>query len=104
VEKGKIGLIKGYISSGFQSVHEDGARNYEEELELIKGSDLSEYTLSDFKTTQDGPVFIVTYSVTVAETLAGKRLPKRNSMRMSVFLKVLDEWKWMAQANLNPLN
>ena len=53
--------------------------------------------------TQDGPVLIVTYRVTVVETLTGKRLPKRTSMRMSVFLKTPDDWKWIAHANLNPL-
>lgn len=95
--------VEKQTAPGFQSVHEDGTRDRDEEIGLIKGLDLGDYTLSNFKVTQNGPVIIVTYSVTVEETIAGKRLPKRSSMRLSSWLKTEDGWKWIIHANLNPL-
>ncbi|MDD3628038.1 MAG: hypothetical protein PHV06_12060, partial [bacterium] len=44
--------IDEYMSPEFQSIHEDGSRNKEEQLELIKNLKLGEYTLSNFKVTE----------------------------------------------------
>ncbi|MCD6574262.1 MEKHLA domain-containing protein, partial [Candidatus Aerophobetes bacterium] len=74
-----------------------------EEIQLIKNLDLGPYTLDNFITTRSDSVIIVTYNVTTEETIGGERLPKRSSMRMSIFLKTNDGWKWLAHANLNPL-
>jgi hypothetical protein len=98
-----VSKIETYIAPGFQSVHQDGARERDGEVQLIKNLDLGEYTLGSFTTTQNDSVVIVTYSVTVQETVADERLPERLAMRMSIFLKTGDGWKWLAHANLNPL-
>jgi len=91
------------IAPGFQSIHQDGARDNNAEIELIKGLNLSEYTLSNFKVTMEGPVIIVTYQVNVEETIAGNLIQKRTSMRLSAWLKSGESWKWIIHANLNPL-
>ena len=91
------------IAPGYQSIHQDGARDNNAEIELIKGLNLSEYTLSNFKVTMEGPVIIVTYQVNVEETIAGNRIQKRTSMRLSAWLKSGESWKWIIHANLNPL-
>jgi len=103
MKEGNISNIEKQIAAGFQSIHQDGARGRDEEVEMIKGLDLGEYALDDFKVTQAGPVIMVTYSVSVEETIADKRLPKRSSMRMSSFLETNKGWKWISHANLNPL-
>ena len=95
--------IEKTISKGFQSVHQYGSSNREQEIELIKGLKLGEYTLTDIKITQDGPVIVATYFVSVAETIEGKRLSKQPAPRMSVFLQTDGGWKWIAHANLKPL-
>jgi len=91
------------IAEGFQAVHQDGANNRRQEIELISKLDLSDYTLSDIKITQDGPVIVATYFVSVSETIKGKRLSKKPAPRLSVFLKTDKGWKWVAHANLKPL-
>jgi hypothetical protein len=91
------------IAPGFQSIHQDGARDNQVQIELIKGLNLSEYTLSNFKVTMEGQVIIVTYQVNVEETIAGNLIQKRSSMRLSAWLKSGDSWKWIIHANLNPL-
>ena len=95
--------IEKTISKGFQSVHQYGSSNRDQEIELIKGLKLGEYTLTDIKITQDGPVIVATYFVSVEETIKGKILSKEPAPRMSVFLKTDSGWKWIAHANLKPL-
>lgn len=99
-----VGGIEKTISPAFQSVHQNGSSNRDQELELIKGLKLGEYTLSDVKITRDGPVIVATYFVSVEETIDGKRLSKKPAPRMSVFYKTDGGWKWIAHANLKPIN
>jgi len=72
------------IAPGFQSIHQDGARDSKVQIELIKGLNLSEYTIDNMKVTMEGPVIIVTYQVTVEETIAGNRIQKV-AMRLSAW-------------------
>jgi len=91
------------MGSGFQSVHQDGTRDKDAQLELIKGLHLSDYSISDYTVTAEGPVIIVTYKVTVEETLDGTRLPERTVMRLSAWIKSEDDWKWIIHANLTAM-
>ncbi|MCD6353250.1 MAG: nuclear transport factor 2 family protein [Proteobacteria bacterium] len=103
MEKPDMETIEKTISKGFQSVHQYGANNREQEIELIKGLNLGEYTLSNIKITRNGPVIVATYFISVEETIKEKRLLKTPVPRLSVFLKTDSGWKWMAHANLKPL-
>lgn len=103
MEKPDIEAIEKTISKGFQSVHQYGSSNREQEIELIKGLKLGEYTLTDIKITQDGPVIVATYFVSVEETIKGKQLSKKPAPRMSIFIKTDSGWKWIAHANLKPI-
>lgn len=96
-----IEALERKIAAEFQSVHADGARNKVGELELIKNLDSSNFTLSKFKVSQLGDTFVVTYLVTVEETLDAKKQPKRTTPRMSVWKKNGGEWQMIAHANLN---
>ena len=98
-----IEALEKMIARGFQSVHEDGARDRAEEIRLVKGLNLGDYTLSDFKVTRNGPVIVVTYFVSVPETIDGKRLSIKPAARLSAWLKTGIGWQWIAHANLNPL-
>lgn len=91
------------IAYGFQSVHQDGFRDREEEIELLKGLNLGDYTLSDFNVTQNGNVVVVTYTVSVQETIEGKVLPTAPAPRLTVFVKTDNGWQYIAHANLNPI-
>lgn len=95
--------VEAKIASGFQSVHEDGARDRAAEIELIEGLELGDYTLSDFQVTRNGPAVVVTYSVAVEETIEGQRMPTEPAMRLSVWLETDDGWQWITHANLNPM-
>ena len=85
--------IEKQMGSGFQSVHQDGTRDKDAQIELIKALDLGDYTISNYTVTMEGPIIIVTYKVTVEETLAGTRLPERTVMRLSAWVKSGDGWK-----------
>lgn len=98
-----ISALEKKIAPGFQSIHEDGARDAEAELKLLKGLNLGEYTLSNFKVTQVGPAIIVSYFVSVEETIDGQRLSSKPAARLTIFLETDTGWQWIAHANLNPL-
>jgi len=102
---GNVEALEKVMAQGFQSIHEDGARDRKGELQLIKGVNLGKYTLTNLKVTQNGPVVIVTYFVSVEETIKGKRLSAtKPAARLSAWLKTDSGWKWIIHANLRSLN
>ena len=105
MKAGNVETLEKMTAPGFQSIHEDGSRNRKEELRLIKGAKFGGYTLSNLKVTQNGPVIVVTYFVSVEETIKGKRLPAtKPAARLSAWLKTETGWKWIIHANLRSLN
>lgn len=104
VETQNVKSIESYMAEGFQSVHQDGARNRDQELKLIKNLKPGKFTLRNIKVTQSGPALIVTYFVSVEETIAGKRLSKKPAARLTTFVKSDDGWKLVAHANLKPMD
>ncbi len=103
MKKPDMEMIEKTMAKGFQSVHQYGSNSREQEIKLIEGLKLGQYTLSNIKITRDGPVIVATYFVSVEETIKGERLPKNPAARLSVFLKTDSGWKWIAHANLEPL-
>ena len=91
------------LAPGFQSVHQDGTRDKDEELALCAGLDIDEYTLTDFVTTRQGATIVVTFMASVEETLAGTRTTTVPAARMAVFLMTEDGWRLVAYANLEPM-
>jgi hypothetical protein len=99
-----VASLEKTMAKGFQSVHEYGASDREQEIAVIKDVKVGKYSLSDIKATRDGPVIVVTYLVSVEETIKGKRMQMKPAPRLSVFLKTRKGWKWLAHANLHGLN
>ncbi|MBL7136545.1 MAG: hypothetical protein ISS81_08150 [Candidatus Marinimicrobia bacterium] len=97
-------VFENWIAKGFQSVHEDGARDRDEEIKLLMELNLGEYKLDNFNTTQNDNIVIVTYTVSAYETIAGNVLPTAPAERLSVFIYDKNDWKWIAHANLNPMD
>lgn len=97
-----IDFIDNILDPAFQAVHQDGTRNKDEEIELIKGLDMGDYTLTDFVVTKNANTLNVTYFVNVTETIDDVVLSKK-SARMTIFNKTPEGWKWVAHANLVPI-
>jgi hypothetical protein len=91
------------IAEGFQSVHPDGIRDRAGEIALLKRMNLGEFTLSNFKSTTIGDNIVVTFTMTVAETIDGRRLPAKPAYRLSVWKKGGNGWQWISHANLTPI-
>ncbi len=103
IKNADIEALESKTADGFQSIHQFGANNMEQELALIKGLAINSYSLSAFKVTRNGPLVVATYSVSVEETIEGERLSKKPAPRMTVFLKTEHGWQWIAHANLKPI-
>jgi len=92
--------VSAKLAKGFQSVHHDGARDYEAEKKRLAKIDIRNYTLSDFKVTREANALVVTYTFTGQVALDGKQGGPAPSPRMSVFIKKGKTWLWLAHANL----
>lgn len=88
------------LAPEFQSIHNDGPRNRTGELALIKNLNLGNYSLSNFKTSQQGDTIIVTYTVSVDESIDARRLTDRPSYRLSIWRNHKGQWQWLAHSNL----
>jgi hypothetical protein len=94
--------VEARIADGFQSVHPDGVRDRAGEIALLKGMNFGAFTLSDFKSTKIGDNIVVTFTMTVAETIDGKQLPAKPAYRLSVWKKGVNGWQWISHANFTP--
>ena len=95
-------FIENILAEGFQSVHQDGYRDRQGEIDLIKNLNMGDYVLDTFTVTKNMNTMNVSYFVNVEETIDGITMKKR-SARLSVFSKTPEGWKWMSHANLVPL-
>jgi hypothetical protein len=95
--------VEARIARGFQSVHPDGIRDRAGEIALLKQMDFGDFTLSNFKSTTIGDNIVVTFTMTVAETIDGKRLPAKPAYRLSVWKKGVNGWQWISHANFAPI-
>ena len=95
-------FIENILADGFQSIHQDGYRDKDDEIELIKNLNMGDYVLDSFEVTKNGNTLNVSYFVNVEETINGEVLNKR-SARLSVFTRTAEGWKWFSHANLVPL-
>ena len=95
--------VEARIAEGFQSVHPDGVRDRAGEIALLKGMSFGAFTLSNFKSTTIGDNIVVTFTMTVAETIDGKQLPAKPAYRLSVWKKGVNGWQWISHANFTPI-
>ena len=95
--------VESRIGEGFQSVHPDGVRDRAGEIALLKGMHFGDFTLSDFKSTTIGDNIVVTFTMTVTETIDGQRLRAKPAYRLSVWKRTGNGWQWISHANFTPI-
>ena len=93
-----------FVAPGFQSLHEDGARNWTQERKLVAELKLTPYVLSGYEVTRSGDVLVVTYQCRVGETIAAARLAKENTPRLDVFVQSGGEWKLLSHVNVRKVS
>jgi len=102
MKDGNIDFVENIMDPAFQSIHQDGPRTRDEEIELIKGLNMGDYKLSDFVVTKNVNTMNVAYFVKVTETI-NDVVHSKKSARLTVFSKTPEGWKWISHANLLPL-
>ena len=104
VKAGNLASIEKTLAVGLQVAHSFGPLDRAGELKLIRGIKLGDYKLSNFKTTCNGPVMVVTFKVNAPdEVMAGKSIAAGYHERLAVWLKVEAGWQLIAYANLTPM-
>jgi hypothetical protein len=95
--------VESKIADGFQSVHPDGARDRANEISLIKNLKVGQIEFNDFRSTMNSDNIVVTYTISVQETIDLEQLPTKPTPRLSVWRKGAAGWQWICHANLNPI-
>ncbi len=90
------------VAPYFQAALFDGNRNKEQYMNLAKTSQISDYTLSNFVVTEGPNLAVVTYDVTLSETIEGKRLTSK-AIRLSVWQNNNGKWQLISHAVLIPV-
>ena len=96
-------VVESKIAEGFQSVHPDGARDRTSEISLLKNLNVGRVEFNDFKSTMSDDNIVVTYLISVQETIDLEQLPTKSTPRLSVWKKGARDWQWICHANLNPI-
>jgi hypothetical protein len=102
--KPDLSALDQFVAPGFQSLHEDGARDWAQERQLVAELKLTPYVLSDYKVTRNGDVLLVTYQCKVGETIAAARLAKESTPRMDVFQQTDGGWKLLSHVNVRKIS
>jgi len=98
-----LAALDRFVAPGFQSLHEDGARDWAEERLLVADLKLTPYVLFGYKVSRDGDVLVVTYQCRVGETIDDARLAKVSTPRLDVFQQIDGDWKLLSHVNVRKL-
>jgi ketosteroid isomerase-like protein len=103
--------IKEYTSKEFQALilssNKLGASpevlNRFQELNLIKNTFITNYSLTDIKVTKGQNIIVVAYFVNGVETHNGQQINVDNYF-LSVWKKYDDAWKWVAHSDMGGIS
>ena len=90
------------IAPYFQAAFFDEVLNKNQYLIHAKTVNISDYILSDFKSTDSPELIVVTYEIATSETIEGRPLTSK-ATRLSVWQKTNDQWQQIAHAILIPV-
>ena len=95
--------LKSMVAPGYQEIDQLGRRELKAAMKDTKTEKMSDFKLSDFKVTRNGPTVVVTYYAAVAETIGGKRVPRQKAPRASIWIKTDKGWQTIFHANCDPV-
>ncbi len=90
------------VAPYFQSAIFDGAENREQFLNRVKVINIGNFVLSNFQVTEAPDILIVTYDISVSETIRGQQIASK-AVRLSVWQQNDSNWQWIAHAALIPV-
>jgi hypothetical protein len=92
--------LRKFLSPAFQVQRADGTRQTKAEL-LKNPPKVGPYTFRGMRTTADANVLVVTFQVSVIETINGKPFKTGFAPRVAVFVAVAKGWQLIGYANFN---
>ena len=101
IAAGKWDEVKSELAPCFQSVNFMGAYGQSEIKMLMSKFKAANLSFSDFKVTESQDLLIITYTLQSKITLGDKTVISKD-LRLSVWQKIDNAWKWVAYANVTP--
>ncbi len=100
LQQGNYDGVEAMLAPAFQSVHEGGVRDREQEIAYLRGMKVNEYSLGNIVATGGDSLYVVSYRLTLKGSLNGRPLVINGAPRLSVFAREGGVWRWTAHANL----
>ncbi|HZU43967.1 MAG TPA: nuclear transport factor 2 family protein [Terriglobales bacterium] len=94
------GDLDKHLSSGFIYLSSHGTMDRATALEELKRIDITDFSLGDFVTQQNGPDLVVTYTVSAQGTRAGEPLPSAPIHMMTVWQQIPHGWIAIAHSRV----
>lgn len=90
--------LEPHFAANYVLVTPEGTFDHSQALERWKQLDLQEYSLGDFNIQLNGNAYIVSYTVTLRGTFAGKPLPANPIRAMTVWQQYARLWLTLAHS------
>lgn len=94
-----VSYMRKTLTSGFQGLRSFGATNKQQEIEIVKTTNIESYSLSHFIVTISKNILIVTYSANSTAIINGQRI-SGTAPRMNIWQKQGHHWKLAAFSSL----
>lgn len=95
--------LKVFLAANFQSVRANGGVQ-DKGSYLVDPPKVDSFTISKLKGTQSNGLLVVSYRLSVSETIGGVEQPGRPAPRLSVFHRESGAWRLSAHANFGAIN
>lgn len=102
LEKSDVHGLNALLTPSFQVVRANGGVQNKASY-LANPPEVKHFTIEKLKATKSGGVLIVSYQVTVTETIAGNEQPIGPSPRLSIFQWQSNAWRLAAHANFGAI-
>lgn len=90
--------LEPHLAATYVLVTPDGTFDRERALERWRQLDLQDYSLGEFTVQLNGNAYVVSYTVTMKGTLAGKALPATPIRAMTVWQQYARDWLALAHS------
>src|SRR5215470_18658164 len=92
--------LEKHISSGYVILNPRGTFDRTHELDELKRLEITDFTLGDFVTQQNGPDLVVTYTIVLHGTREGEPLPSAPMHMMTVWQQIPHGWVAIAHSRV----
>src|SRR5271155_3318585 len=92
--------LESHLSSNFVYLGAEGKKDKDQTMQMLRTTDIKDYTLGDFTTTPSGTDIICTYTLTMKGTIGGQPIPESPTRIMTIWQQGKSGWQQIAESEI----